>query len=237
MRVLTWSVLLLSIPLAACGGDDLTLPGPGQPAALRIVAGDGQRGLLGESLTDPLVVQLVDTEGLPIEGRAVEFQFTDDVPDAAIDPASASTDADGHAAVRARLGRRAGSQAIEALAPAPGPDLRVRCRLTALPPDDGHDGGAAPAPPPDDGNGGGGTGGGGTGGGGGGTGGGGGGAGGGGAGGGGGGGAGGGGNGGGGGGDGGGGGGGDDGGGGGHGKGNGNGNGGGNGNGNGHGDH
>jgi hypothetical protein len=165
MRVLTWSVLLLSIPLAACGGDDLTLPGPGQPAALRIVAGDGQRGLLGESLTDPLVVQLVDTEGLPIEGRAVEFQFTDDVPDAAIDPASASTDADGHAAVRARLGRRAGSQAIEALVPAPGADLRVRFRLTALPPDDGDDDGAAPAPPPDDGNGGGGTGGGGNGGG------------------------------------------------------------------------
>jgi hypothetical protein len=157
MRVPTWSVLLLfSIPPAACGGGDLTLPGPGQPAALRIVAGDGQRGPLGEALTDPLVVQLVDTEGLPIEGRAVVFQFTDDVPDAAIDPASAQTDVDGHAAVRARLGHRAGSQAIEALVPAPGEDLRVRFRLTALPPDDGDDGGAAPAPPPDDGNGGGG---------------------------------------------------------------------------------
>ena len=159
MQVPTWSVLLLfSIPPAACGGGDLTLPGPGQPAALRIVAGDGQRGPLREALTDPLVVQLVDTEGLPIEGRAVVFQFTDDVPDAAIDPASAPTDADGHAAVRARLGRRAGSQAIEALVPAPGEDLRVRFRLTAMPPDDGDDGGAgaAPPPPPDDGNGGGG---------------------------------------------------------------------------------
>ena len=79
------------------------------------MAGDGQRGPLGEALADPLVVQLVDTEGLPVEGRAVVFRFTDDVPDAAIDPASAPTDADGHAAVRARLGRRAGSQAIEAL--------------------------------------------------------------------------------------------------------------------------
>jgi hypothetical protein len=162
MRVPTWSVLLLlTMPAAACGGDDLTLPGPGQPAALRILAGDGQRGPLGEALIDPLVVQLVDTEGLPIEGRAVVFRFTDDVPDAAIDPASAPTDADGHASVRARLGRRAGSQAIEALVPAPGEDLRVRFRLTALPPDDGDDGGAAPAPPPDDGNGGGGDGGGG----------------------------------------------------------------------------
>jgi uncharacterized membrane protein YgcG len=164
MRVPTWSVpILLSMPAAACGGDDLTLPGPGIPAALRIVAGDQQRGLLGEDLTEPLVVQLVDVEGLPVEGRAVEFQFTDDVPDASIDPASVPTDADGHAAVRARLGRRAGSQAIEALVPAQGEDLRVRFQLTALRPDDGE---PAPAPPPDDGNGGGGgTGGGGDGGG------------------------------------------------------------------------
>jgi hypothetical protein len=154
MRVPTWSVpILLSMPAAACGGDDLTLPGPGTPAALRIVAGDQQRGLLGEDLTEPLVVQLVDVEGLPVEGRAVEFQFTDDVPDASIEPASVPTDADGHAAVRARLGRRAGSQAIEALVPAQGEDLRVRFQLTALRPDDGA---PAPAPPPDDGNGGGG---------------------------------------------------------------------------------
>jgi uncharacterized membrane protein YgcG len=164
MRVPTWSVLLLlSMPAAACGGDDLTLPGPGNPAALRIVAGDRQRGLLGEALTNPLVVQLVDAEELPIEGRAVVFRFTDDVPDAAIAPASVATDADGHAAVRARLGRRAGSQGIEALVPVSGEDLRVRFRLTALPPDDGDDGGVA-APPPDDGNGGSGGGGGGGGG-------------------------------------------------------------------------
>jgi hypothetical protein len=154
MRVPTWSVLLLlTVPAAGCGGNDLTLPGPGEPAALRIVAGDGQRGPLGEALTDPLVVQLVDIEGLPVEGQAVVFRFTDDVPDAAIDPASAPTNADGHAAVRARLGRRAGSQGIEAMVAGPGEDLRVRFRLTALSPDDGDDGGAAPAPPPDDGNG------------------------------------------------------------------------------------
>jgi hypothetical protein len=148
------------MPAAACGGDDLTLPGPGQPAALSIVAGDGQRGPLGELLANPLVVQLVDTEGLPVEGRAVAFRFTDDVPDAAIDPASAPTDADGRAAVRARLGRQAGSQAIEALVAGPGEDLRVRFQLTALRPNDGDDG-PAPPPPPDDGNGGGGGGGGG----------------------------------------------------------------------------
>ena len=138
MRVPMWSVLLLlSIPAAACGGDDLTLPGPGDPAALSIVAGDDQRGPLGETLTDPLVVQLVDGDGLPVEGRAVVFRFIDDVPEATVDPDSAPTDAEGHAAVRARLGRREGSQGIEALVAVPGEDLRVRFRLTALPADDG----------------------------------------------------------------------------------------------------
>jgi len=139
------------MPAAACGGNDLTLPGPGDPAALSIVAGDDQRGLLGEPLTDPLVVQLVDIDGLPVEGRAVVFRFTDDVLEATVDPESVPTDTAGHAAVRARLGRREGPQGIEALVAVPGEDLRVRFRLTALPVDDGP-----AAPPPDDGGGGGG---------------------------------------------------------------------------------
>jgi uncharacterized membrane protein YgcG len=166
MRVAMWSVLLLlsSMPAAACGGNDLTLPGPGDPAALSIVAGDGQRGPLGEALADPLVVRLVDLDGLPVEGRDVVFRFTDEVPDATVDPESAPTDTAGVAAVRARLGRQEGSQGIEALVAVPGEDLRVRFRLTALPVDDGDDGGPA-APPPDDGNGGNGGGGGGSGGG------------------------------------------------------------------------
>jgi hypothetical protein len=142
------------MPAAACGGADLTLPGPGDPAALSIVAGDEQRGPLGEPLTDPLVVQLVDADGLPVVGRAVVFRFTDDVPDATIDPASAPTDAEGHASARARLGREEGPQEIEALVPVAGEDLRVRFRLTALPADDGDDGEPGPAPPPDDGSGG-----------------------------------------------------------------------------------
>jgi uncharacterized membrane protein YgcG len=158
MRVPSWSVLLLSMPAAACGGGDLTLPGPGDPAALRIVAGDGQRGLLGEALIDPLVVQLVDVEGLPVEGRAVVFRFTDDVPEATVAPESVPTDTAGVAAVRARLGRREGLQGIEALVAMPGEDLRVRFRLTALPADDGNDDG--PPAPADDGGGGGGGGGG-----------------------------------------------------------------------------
>ena len=144
------------MPAAACGGADLTLPGPGEPAALTIVAGDDQQALLGDTLADPLVVELVDGEGLPVEGRDVVFRFTDDLPDAAVDPGSAPTDSLGHAAVRARLGRREGSQAIEALVAVPGEDLRVRFQLTAMPQEDP---GGAGGPPTTGGNGGGGGGG------------------------------------------------------------------------------
>jgi hypothetical protein len=142
---------------AACGGADLTLPGPGEPAALTIVAGDEQQALLGEALADPLVVQLVDGEGMPVEGRDVVFRFTDDLPDAAVDPGSVPTNSLGHAAVRARLGRREGSQAIEALVAVPGEDLRVRFQLTAMPQEDP---GGTGEPPTTGGNGGGGGGGG-----------------------------------------------------------------------------
>lgn len=145
------------MPAAACGGADLTLPGPGEPAALTIVAGDEQQALVGEALADPLVVQLVDGEGMPVEGRDVVFRFTDDLPEAVVDPGSVPTDSLGHAAVRARLGRREGSQAIEALVAVPGEDLRVRFQLTAMPQEDP---GGAEGPPTTGGDGGGGGGGG-----------------------------------------------------------------------------
>ncbi len=90
------------------------------------------------------MVQLADGDGLPVAGHDVVFRFTDDLPDAAVDPGSATTDAAGQAGVRARLGSQAGSQAIEAVVAVPGQDLRVRFRLTATSVDaaDGSDGGS-----------------------------------------------------------------------------------------------
>lgn len=158
MRVVSWSVLLLALS-AACGGDGITLPGPSDPTTLIIFAGDEQRGSLGEPLTEPLVVRLLDGDGLPVAGRDVIFRFTDELPEAAVDPGSVKTDTAGLAAVTARLGLQAGSQAIEALVAVPGEDLRVRFRLTAVEPDDGN----PPSPPTGgDGGGGGGSGGGGS---------------------------------------------------------------------------
>jgi hypothetical protein len=152
------AVLLSFIVLAtACGSGDLTLPGPGEPAAMTIVAGDGQRGAPGQLLTEPLVVEVLDGDGRPVSGTSVAFRFADELPDAAVVPGTTPTDGQGRASARAQLGRQAGSQAIDAEVVAPGRDLRVRFRLTAMANDPGGGGGGAGG----DGGGGGGNGGGG----------------------------------------------------------------------------
>ena len=144
--------LPLLITLAACGAGDLTLPGPGDPARLAIVAGDNQQAEPGALVPDPLVVELLDVDGLPVAGRIVAFRFLDDLTGAAVDPEQGSTDSLGRVAAHARLGQQTGAQAIEAFVTTPGEDLRVRFGLRAKAPDNGGGGGATPTPtPPDDG--------------------------------------------------------------------------------------
>jgi len=166
MRGLRRSVLPFAVLSVACGGDDLTLPGPGDPATLSIISGDGQSGTVGEAVPQPLVVQLSDGAGHPIAGATVTFQFSDSLPDAAVNPVAPATDSLGQAAASARLGAVPGDQAIEAQVARPGQDLQVRFRLTALakPPagggdqagggGDGSGGGGSADPPPTSGGGG-----------------------------------------------------------------------------------
>jgi hypothetical protein len=151
VEVLAISIVPFALLTAGCGGGDLTLPSDAIPAALTIVAGDGQSGTEGSAVADPLIVQLEDGLGHPIVGGQVEFRFVGEPPGAAVDPGSAPTDERGQAAVHARLGRQEGPQLIEALVAVPGEDLRVHFRLTALAVDGGEEPGGSPgtpAPPP-----------------------------------------------------------------------------------------
>lgn len=147
VEVLAVPILPFALLTAGCGGGDLTLPSDAIPAALTIVAGDGQSATEGSPVADPLIVQLEDDLGHPIVGGQVEFRFVGEPPGAAVDPGSAPTDERGQAAVHARLGRQEGPQLIEALVAIPGEDLRVHFRLTALAVDDGEDPGGRPGPP------------------------------------------------------------------------------------------
>ena len=115
---------------SACGGGDLALPGDGMPARVQAVQGDNQTAVIGAELPQPLVVRVLDADGQPVAGAALEWSVEGGGSLAA---AASSTDADGRAAARRVLGMAAG--AASTIAAVDGADsLRVTFTAVALPP-------------------------------------------------------------------------------------------------------
>lgn len=79
------------------------------PAQILKLAGDGQRGGADGELDEPLVVQVNDARGTPIEGVAVSFSVADD---GSLSATSASTDPRGRASTAWKLGTRHGEQRV-----------------------------------------------------------------------------------------------------------------------------
>jgi hypothetical protein len=132
-------LLILVLAQPGCGSGDLLLPG--HPTGLNPVSGDGQSGLVGSRLPDPLVVEVTDAEGRHVVGTAVEFTFASSIPGGAVTPETATTDEEGRASAEVRLGTVEGEQPVEArVAGAADSALRARFTLTALPQDDGGGG-------------------------------------------------------------------------------------------------
>lgn len=121
--------------LAGCGGgDDLLLPGAGDPASVTIVQGDQQNGRVGELLAQPVVATVADASGRPVEGATVVFQLMDPVPGAALEPDTTTTDTDGAASTEVRLGTQPGSQTgqVSALDADGNPTAQARFTVTAV---------------------------------------------------------------------------------------------------------
>lgn len=91
----------LAAGLASCGGDQLVLPSEGEPAAISVVAGDNQSGRVGETLAEPVVVQVTDVSGRPVSGAMVEVEL-----DGQVD--TLPTGADGRASAELALGSSVG---------------------------------------------------------------------------------------------------------------------------------
>jgi large repetitive protein len=106
--------LALASLAAGCGGGDLVIPDDGGAASIRVVEGDGQRGAVGEPLTAPVVVEVTDGGGDPVEGVTVEFALTSAGTGAEITPATARTNAAGRAQAFVLLGDKVGLQTGEA---------------------------------------------------------------------------------------------------------------------------
>jgi hypothetical protein len=146
-RVFRMGAAVVMLTLIGCSAGDLTLPGPGQsgpdqPAALKVLSGDGQRAEAGTVLDDPLTVQVLDESSQPVPHVRVQFSFLGDLSGAALDPASIETDEEGRAAAIVRLGELPGEQVIvAAVANTQLPDLRARFSATAVKPGDEDDDG------------------------------------------------------------------------------------------------
>jgi Big-like domain-containing protein len=104
------AVLVVGLPLlySACGGDNLTLPGEGEPAHVAITSGNRQSKPVSSPLA-PLVAKVTDTQGRAVSGVTVDFTFDDATSDATVNPASDNTDGSGQATTTITLGTRVGA--------------------------------------------------------------------------------------------------------------------------------
>ncbi len=133
---------ILTLCFIAAGSGDLTLPGgpegPGapEPDRVRIVDGDNQQARTGELLSDPLIIQVVDSGQAPVPGTSIEFSFVGDPAGAVLDPAVTTTDSSGLASTAVRVGEQSGQQEI--VARVTGTDLSASFTATAT---SGHTGG------------------------------------------------------------------------------------------------
>jgi hypothetical protein len=132
--------LLLPLLAAACGGDDLLLPGTGSPTGLQAVSGDGQEAEVGATLPDPLVVRASDASGRPVQGTLIVFRFDGD-GGGEVAPDTARTDFEGRAAAEVQLGTTSGAQLVKAAVVEGPADLVVTFQLTAVDPSNPGDGG------------------------------------------------------------------------------------------------
>jgi hypothetical protein len=83
--------------------------------ALSVVSGDGQVGLAGQTAAQPLVVRAVGTGGVPVPGLEVTFTVTQSAgAGAAVNPATATTGANGQASTTLTFGDANGAVAVSA---------------------------------------------------------------------------------------------------------------------------
>ena len=106
-RLLVLSLLMLG---GCGGGEQLILPGDGQPAAIDVVEGDSQTGIVGEPLADPVIIEVTDSRGRPVEGVTVAFEFAGAGPGAAVIPETGETNSEGRADAQLVLGTAIGRQ-------------------------------------------------------------------------------------------------------------------------------
>jgi hypothetical protein len=100
--------------LLACAPGDLVLPPePGPPADLLKVSGDEQSAAVSEEVPDPLLVKLIDEQGLGVPAGSITWVVG--AGGGAVNPGTTETGSDGLAQVRWTLGSSPGVNTVSAV--------------------------------------------------------------------------------------------------------------------------
>lgn len=95
--------------VASCAKD---LIGGPRLASIVQVSGDGQAGPIGSTLSQPLVVRVVDQDGVPVVGENIVWQVASG--GGSVSPNQSTTDANGEASTSLRLGTSIGPNSVRA---------------------------------------------------------------------------------------------------------------------------
>ena len=110
-----WALSLLTtfgaMVATACGSGS-TEPRGAAAANIQVVSGNGQVGLVGQTLSSPLVVKVTSSSGTALSGATVTFAVTSGA--ATVSPASTTTDAAGQAKTTVTLGSSPGTVQVSA---------------------------------------------------------------------------------------------------------------------------
>ena len=108
---------------------DVTLPNEGEAASIRVADGDEQIGPVGSPLADEVVVQVLDTRGLPVADQEVTFSIAEGA--GSVEPVTVETNAQGFAATTWTLGPAAGEQSLRAQTPRGGSTATLEVFVSA----------------------------------------------------------------------------------------------------------
>jgi hypothetical protein len=123
LAFITGAVLVAS----ACSSDSVSGPPPA-PATIRAIAGNNQQGVVGQTLTNPLAVTVLDEKGRALANARVTFSASPG--SGTLAPATVQTNSDGRAETRWTLGTQTGTSVVTASAGSVNP---ITFSATALP--------------------------------------------------------------------------------------------------------
>jgi hypothetical protein len=114
-RAVMFGALALSVVgTITCSGDSLVPSGADSVAAIAVVSGNSQVGVVGQPLANPITVRLTGPNNDPVPGARVAFLLDGDVAGASASPDTASSGSNGEASTTWTLPTTVGTATIVA---------------------------------------------------------------------------------------------------------------------------